>query len=411
MQLLLSTGAARHQVHLQRTVRDLTNRQPCQLAERVPHLLQRRHVYFLADLHSLKYVKVLNWNLKFFREELRQVRHDRRAAVKEQPHRFAAALLFLPELNRLVYLHMHAGHHLTGNFGKGRLVWVIRFGIRAAQTNKTLLQLNLLRLRKTHLGFRGKLLRDGVGADVDRAEEKFLTVKKEDVGGLCADVQHHGAALEFAVVVAEGIDERRLGGVDQLHVHSSRLDQIDDAVRHLALQRGNEHLNLAGLGDAHCVVIPGSLLQREGNVLRGLKLDQLRHLGVVYLRDAHRLGKNLKTGSRQQRGLGLKTGLVEQLSDRFLQRLRAGPLTRSLKTKWLDPETHQSNPGRGWLELGRTQGAGPHIHCQKRFGTHFNSLGWTKNRRAAFNSLADEIPLFNQKRPRLLKEFANGVKH
>ena len=129
--------------------------------------------------------------------------------------------------------------------------------------------------------------------------------------------------------------------------------------------------------------------------MRSLKLNQLRHLGVVHLRDAHRLGKNLKTGSRQQRGLCLKTGLVEQLSDRLLQRLRASPLTRSLKTKWLDPETHQSNPRRGWLELGRTQSAGPHIHCQKRFRTHFNSLVWTKNRRAAFNSQADEIPLFN----------------
>ena len=158
-------------------------------------------------------------------------------------------------------------------------------------------------------------------------------------------------------------------------------------------------------------MIPGSLLQRKGNVLRSLKLNQLRHLGVVHLRDAHRLGKNLKTGSRQQRGLCLKTGLVEQLSDRLLQRLRASPLTRSLKTKWLDPETHQSNPRRGWLELGRTQSAGPHIHCQKRFRTHFNSLAWTKKHRLAFNSPADEIPLFNQKRPRLLKEFAHGVKH
>ena len=154
--------------------------------------------------------------------------------MQEQPHRFAAALLFLPKLNRLVHLHVHTGHHLTSNFGKCRLVWVIRFGIRAAQTNKTLLQLDFLRLRKTHLSFRGKLLRDGVGADVDSAEEKFLTLKEEDMCGLGSDVQHHGAAFEFAVVVAECVDECRLGRVDQLHIHTTGLDQIDDAVGHLA---------------------------------------------------------------------------------------------------------------------------------------------------------------------------------
>ena len=71
MQLLLSTGTAWHQVHLQRTVRNLTNRQPCQLAKSMAHLLQRPHIYFLADLHSLECVKILDWDLQFFCEELR----------------------------------------------------------------------------------------------------------------------------------------------------------------------------------------------------------------------------------------------------------------------------------------------------------------------------------------------------
>ena len=303
--ILLNPGRARHQVHLQWAVGHLANGQADDPAERVADLLQLGDVHrVLVNVHPDKRVEVLDRHLELLREELRQIRHDRRTTVQEHPHRVTSTLLLLPELQRLVQLHVQTGHHLPGNLGERRLVRILRLVIRAAQADQPLLQLDLLRLRKAHLRFRRELLRDRVGADVNGADEKFLVVEEQDVRRLGANVQHHRASLNVAVIVAEGVDHCRLRRVHQLHVHALRLGQLDHPVRNLALERGQQHLDLARLGHAHRVVIPGGLLQGERDVLLRLELDELRDLGLVDRRQADRLGQDLKTGSRQQAALG-----------------------------------------------------------------------------------------------------------
>ena len=130
--------------------------------------------------------------------------------MQEHPHWIAASLLLLPILQRLVQLHVQTCHHLTSNLGERRLVWILRLVIRPTQTDKPLLQLDLLRLRKAHLRFRRELLRDRVGAYVNSADEKFITVEEEDMGRLGSNVQHHRASLNIAVIVAEGVNHCRL---------------------------------------------------------------------------------------------------------------------------------------------------------------------------------------------------------
>ena len=386
--ILLNSGRARHQIHLQRAVGHLANGQADDPAERVADLLQLRDVHrVLINIHPDERVEVLDRHLKLLREELRQIRHDRRATVQEHPYRVAAALLLLPELHRLFQLHVHTGHHLTGYFRNRRLMRILRLGVRASQADQTLLQLDLLRLRKTHLRFRRELLRDRVGADIDGANEKFLAFEEQDVRCLGADVQHHRASVNVAVIVAEGVYHCRLRRVHQFHVHTLRLGQLDHPVRNLTLERGQQHLDLARLGHAHRVVIPSGLLQRERDILLRLELDELRDLGLVDRRQADRLGQNLKTGSRHQAALGRKTGLLEHFVGRLLHRLGPCPLAGTLQPQRLDPKTKQANAAlRRGLELSGTQGAGAHVNCKEGFRTHFISIDWTSNHAHPFNN-------------------------
>ena len=341
----------------------------------------------LVNLHPDEWVEVLDRHAEFLREELRQIWHDGRAAVQEHPHRAAAALLLLPELQRLVHLHVQTGHHLPGNLGESRLVRILRFGIRTTQADQPLLQLDLLRLRKADLRFRRELLGDRVGPDVDGADEKFLALEKQRVRRLGPDVQHQRATLKIVVAVAEGIDQRGLRRVHQFHVHALRLGHLDHPVGHLALESGEQHLDLARLGHPHRVVIPRGLLQRERNVLLRLELDQLRHLRLVDRRQADGLGQDLKAGSRHQSALGGEAGLLPQFLRGLLQRLGARPLAGTLQPHRLDPKTKQANTAlRGGLELGGTQGAGAHVNCQEGFGTHFISTVWTANHANPFNN-------------------------
>ena len=388
IQTLLQPGRARHQVHLQRTVGYLADGQANDLAECVADLLQFGDIdSVLVNLHPNKRVEVLDRHAEFLGEELRQVRHDGRATVQEHPHRVATALLLLPELQRLVDLHMKAGQHLAGNLGECSLVRIIRLGIRATQADQPLLQLDLLRLREAHLRLRRKLLRDRVGSDVNGANEKFLALEKQRVGRLGTDVQHQRATLDVVVVVPEGVDQRSLRCVDQFHVRPLRLGYLDHPIRHFALQCGEQHLDLPRLGHPHRVMVPRGLLQRERDVLLRLELDQLGDLGLVDRRESDRLGQHLEPGCRHQAALGREVGLLPQLLRRLLQRLGPCPLAGALQPHRLDAKTEQTYAAlRRRLELGGTQRAGTHVNCQKGLGTHFNSADWTANQAHSFNN-------------------------
>ena len=238
IQILLQAGRTRHKVHLQRAVGHLSDGQADKLAKRVTDPLQLRDIHcVLINLHSDERVKILDRHAELLCEKLGQIRHDRRAAVQERPHRVAASLLFLPKLKGLLQLNVQPGHHLPGDLGERRFMRVIRLGIRTTQADKPLLQLDLLRLRKADLRFRRELLRDRVGADVDGANKKFLPFENQNVCRLGTDIQHQRATLNVPVVVTERIDQCRLRRVHQFHVHTLRLGHLDHPIGHLALKR------------------------------------------------------------------------------------------------------------------------------------------------------------------------------
>ena len=181
---------------------------------------------------------------------------------------------------------------------------------------------------------------------------------------LCSDIKHYRAALKIAVVKTECVDQRSLRRVNQFHVYTLRLCHLDHPVRNLALERGEQHLDLARLGHAHRVMIPRGLLQRERNVLLRLKLNQLRNLCLVDRRQADRLGQYLKTRSRHQASRGCEAGLIPQFLRGLLHRLGTRPLTGPLEPHWLYPKTNQAHAALSCgLELGGTQCAGAHIDC------------------------------------------------
>ena len=154
-------------------------------------------------------IEVFDREVELFGKKLGGVGHDRRAARQEQSLRRRAALLSAIKLDRLVDLNVQPRHDLARDFRNRRLLWIVRFLVRAAQTDEALFDLQPLRLRELEFGFGGKILCDRVGADVDPARIDFALLEEQQVAGLGADVQQHRASVQVAVIVAEGIAERR----------------------------------------------------------------------------------------------------------------------------------------------------------------------------------------------------------
>jgi hypothetical protein len=133
----------------------------------------------------------------------------RRAAGQEQPLRRRPALLPAVELHGLVDLNVQPRHELPGDLRDRGLVRVLRFFVGAAQAHEAFLDLELLGHIELQLRFIGKVLCDGVGAQVNAAGEHFALFKEEQIAGLGANVQQHGAIFQIAVIVAEGIAQGR----------------------------------------------------------------------------------------------------------------------------------------------------------------------------------------------------------
>ena len=109
---------------------------------------------------------------------MRRVRHDGRATGQEQPLRRGPTLLPAIKLQRLVNLNVQPRHELPRNLRNRGLMLVFRLLVRAAQTHKTLVNFDLVRLIELQLCFIRKILRDGVGAQIDAAGEKFTLLEE-----------------------------------------------------------------------------------------------------------------------------------------------------------------------------------------------------------------------------------------
>ena len=83
---------------------------------------------------------------------------------RNKPLRRRTALLAAIKLHRLVHLDVQPGHELARNLGNRRLMRVFRLLVSAAQADKPLLNLDLLRLVELQLRFVGEILRDRIRA-------------------------------------------------------------------------------------------------------------------------------------------------------------------------------------------------------------------------------------------------------
>src|SRR6266568_9015967 len=157
------------------------------------------------DLNVAERIEVFDRQIQFFREKLRGVRHDRRAAGEEQALRRRTTLLPAIELKRLVDLNVQARHDLARNLRDGRLLRVVRFLISATEADKTLFYFESFGLGEFQLGFRRKILSDGIGADIDSARIDLALLKKQKVARLGTHIQQHSAAVQIAIVVAKRV--------------------------------------------------------------------------------------------------------------------------------------------------------------------------------------------------------------
>ena len=128
--------AARHQIHFHRAIRQIPQSQADHFAQRVCHARQLLQIHRRINLYVAERIEVFDRHIQLFREKLRRIRHDGRAAGQKQTQRRRPALLSAIKLHRLVELDVQLGHELPRDFGNGRLVLTFRLLVSTAETDE-----------------------------------------------------------------------------------------------------------------------------------------------------------------------------------------------------------------------------------------------------------------------------------
>src|SRR5678816_332007 len=169
-----------------------------------------------VDLNIAQRVEILDRDIEFFCKELSGIRHDRSTAREEQALGSRATLLAPVELHGLIHLDVQASHELARNLGDRGLVRILRFLVCASQTDETLFDFQLFSGVELELRFVGKILSDGIGAEVDAAGENLAFFEEQQVASLSSDIQEHRAVFNVAVVIAESIAQGSRRNVGEL---------------------------------------------------------------------------------------------------------------------------------------------------------------------------------------------------
>ena len=122
---------------------------------------------------------------------------------------------------------------------------VIRLFISAAQADEAHLDFEPLRFRKREPAFLGKILGNGIGPDVDAARVDAAFLEEEQVAGLGANIQEHGAALQVAIIIAKGVTEGGRSDVDQLQAQAGGFGDPEQALDNVGLDRHQQHFQFA----------------------------------------------------------------------------------------------------------------------------------------------------------------------
>src|ERR1700728_5424759 len=194
----------------------------------------------------------------------------------------------------MVDLNMKAGHDLPGDLGDGGRPRVLGFLVGAAEADGALVNLDGLRLWELELGLVGKVLSDGICPDIDAAGINFALLEEEEVAGLGANIQKHGATFQIPVIVPEGVAQSGGGSVHELETEASPFSHAEETFDNLRLDGHQKNLQLAGRRGAKNLVIPDNLVQRERNVLLRFVANNLGHLGSVHRRQLDKFGKDME---------------------------------------------------------------------------------------------------------------------
>ena len=318
------------------------------------------------DFDVLQRVKIVHRHVQFFREELRRVRHERRAAREEQALRHRAALLAAVELNRLIHLDVQPRHHLPRNLRDQRLIRIIRLLVRAPQTHETRIDLQFFRHRIGQLGLVGKIRRDRIRADVDAPREHLPLLENHHIAGLGPDVQQHRALLDFPVIEPKCVAQRRRSRVDQLQRHAGRLATAEKPIHHIVLDRDQQHLQLPGRRRSQNLIIPHHFLQWEWHVLLRLVLNDLRDLVRIHLRELHELREHRRRRRAQIQPLRGKSPTRNRLGQRLEQHLFPRVLLHPLLPQRRDDVSQQpQRPRFVRLKLGELERARTKVRAKK----------------------------------------------
>ena len=123
---------------------------------------------------------------------------------------------------------------------------------------------------------------NGVGTHRDRANIKLVFLEEEDVAGLGSNIDQEAAALDISVVVTEGVSQCGHRRIHHFHLQTHRFTHRKELLNHLGLDGYQKHLSRPVSSSAQNLMVPSTFGQREGNILLGLVLDDLRDLRGVY---------------------------------------------------------------------------------------------------------------------------------
>ena len=187
---------------------------------------------------------------------------------------------------------------------------------RATEGDKTLAALLHFRLGERNAEFFGDRVRDGSTAHEQVAGEKAAFLGKNQIRGARTEIDDDDGLVGIRIIVAEGVVERRRGKIDAQSLGAAIHDLFVDLVQRIRLHRDDDDLGFDGTRLADEFIVPRHLVDRERNVLLGLKLDNLADAVRANRRQLHKTGKHRVAGDAIPDALALEF----ELGDEFLHR-------------------------------------------------------------------------------------------
>ncbi len=121
----------------------------------------------------------------------------------------------------------------------------------------------------------GEGVREVVAADVDGAEPEPALVHDDKVGVFGPHVDEDGALAVVHAVEGGGVVDGERGHLDAVDGQSDGAEVGEDLCDELFFHREDADFDIGGFGGLEGVVVPVDLVQREGDLLDGFKLDDL----------------------------------------------------------------------------------------------------------------------------------------